>query len=286
MTVNNISFLRRRGYGFNTITGIVEQMKHNANIIINKEAEIPHDTDLLIRFGCRGSLPSELKERRPIILNKAAGIKRVTDKFGFRRHLQERGLGNITPLTMSLEQCIIDMPGPCVVRPSTHHKGRGFHVCYTLLELLQACKAVNNNGYAQEYINKEKEFRVNIMQNRVVSMTEKVPKDTMKPCWNNDADVELVNVRWGSWDLDVANVALKVFSESGLDFGGVDVIIGHDERVLCLEVNSCPALSSYRQQSFAKVLDWMIDNSCYELPNVEHCSNWKDVIHPALLEKR
>ena len=72
---------------------------------------------------------------------------------------------------------------------------------------------------------------------------------------------------------------------SGLDFGGVDVMVDADGKAYVLEINSAPSLTSpYRQECMAKCFDYIVENG-KGMIGVKDDEDWKDFVHPAVCDK-
>jgi hypothetical protein len=81
-------------------------------------------------------------------------------------------------------------------------------------------------------------------------------------------------------------VAIAGFNLSGLDFGGVDIMVDAGGEATILEINSAPSLTSpYRQSCMAKAFDYIVLNGkgSISVPHPRAMSyTWKDYIHPAI----
>lgn len=98
-------------------------------------------------------------------------------------------------------------------------------------------------------------------------------------------------VRWEGWPLEVCRVAIEAFRHSGLDFGGVDVMVEKDTNIpYILEINSAPSLPalsdgsvSYRQKVMAKCFKY-IHNNGKDWIEPDYYHHWRGVIHPAIYQ--
>jgi hypothetical protein len=73
---------------------------------------------------------------------------------------------------------------------------------------------------------------------------------------------------------------------SGLDFGGVDVMVDRAGNCYVLEINSAPSQTSpYRQECTAKAFDYVVLNGKDNIPVVEQRGGWKKFAHPALSDE-
>jgi hypothetical protein len=179
---------------------------------------------------------------------------------------------------------------PKVVRPSKHKAGEEFYVVRTPHELTLAQLALGPDHYVSDLIEKVSEYRVYLVQQKIVNITRKVPHDPSLPIWNvATGNCHFAQVKWGDWPMNVAEQAVKAFAISGLDFGAVDVIVDADDVAYVLEVNSAPAMPllsdgsyNYRLKCLAKGIDYIIANDDKTPISTDQYETWKDVIHPAL----
>jgi len=124
---------------------------------------------------------------------------------------------------------------------------------------------------------------------KVATVARKTPDDPTQVAWNVAQGGRFGVVRWGDWPLEVIKVALKAFSVTSLDFGGVDVMVDGEGKAYCIEINSAPSLPllsdgsvSYRQKCMAKCFKYIEENGLdrFEIPSV--VNHWSDVIHPSI----
>lgn len=176
------------------------------------------------------------------------------------------------------------------MRPIKHTAGNDFYLVNDPYELVDAINNIDGEWYASEFINKSKEYRVFLVQGKVVNITEKVPHNPGLPIWNvATGNCEFINVKWSDWPLDVAEQAMLAFALSELDFGAVDIIVDTNGIPYVLEVNSAPAMPllsdgsiSYRMKCLAKGIDYIIGTDSKEPLPTTQVTTWKDVVHPAI----
>lgn len=180
-----------------------------------------------------------------------------------------------------------------VLRPSRHAQGRNLFVVNSLDELLNAVherpQVFSDGWYASELIDKVAEYRVYVVSGRVATVAEKTPDNPDAVAWNVAQGGRFDVVRWGAWPMEAVRVALEAFKYSGLDFGGVDVMIDRDGRAYVIEINSAPSLPllsdgsiSYRQKCMAKCFKYIHDNGKQHFDQPEGYEHWSQVIHPAI----
>jgi glutathione synthase/RimK-type ligase-like ATP-grasp enzyme len=241
----------------------------------------PRYTDILVRWGCTATYP---RDRRNQLINKAREMHLVYDKKGSRELLQNEG-ASVPKSYFSVGQVLSEgaVGRPLIARPRHHSQGRDT----TVLETLEEIESFRNQDYYfSEYIQKEKEFRVHIMYNYVLAVTEKVPEDRNAICWNEaTAGSAFNNVKWNRWPLELLREAFKVSKILNIDFGGIDFMQKGD-RFYCLECNSAPSLSPYRQEVYSRGLKYILNYLEEEgrLPpkkmELERLNNYTDIIHP------
>lgn len=177
-----------------------------------------------------------------------------------------------------------------VLRPTTHQMGNQFHLVSNEEELLSSA-SLYDEWYASPFIDKEAEYRVFVVQGKVVAVANKIPNDPSAPVWNIHNGTSVYhNVNWGAWPLEVCHKAIKAMTIAELDFGGVDVIVEKETgNSYVLEINSAPSLPflsdgsvSYRQRCMMKAFQYIFDNDSKETIPTEEVVGWRDVIHPAI----
>lgn len=245
---------------------------------VRSDRRLPED-DLYIRWGCTADVPSNK------VINTAKAIHLVNDKIEFRRIMNPHGLCPRTWFTVE------DVPEDVlakgvVVRKRKHSQGRGLWTTKFKQGLYGLhIKLGEGNYYISELIQKVAEYRVCVAQGRAVWVVKKTPSNPEDIAWNVAKGGRFDNIRWKEWPLKVVKTAIKGFNLSGLDFGGVDVMVDAEGKCYILEINSAPSLTSpYRQECMAKVFDYMVLNGKEPIPLVKELGGYKKFIHPALCE--
>jgi len=232
------------------------------------------DGEVVFRWGCTSDIEAE------VIVNSAKSIRRVADKLNFRKLLEEHELGPRTWFNTE------DTELPCIVRPQTHHQGRNLFVCRTYQELNSIIRRLGGIFYSSEIINKVSEYRVFVVQNRVVCVAQKFPNNSNDIAWNVFQGGRFENVSWDDWHLKAVRISLEAFELSKLDFGGVDVMVDEDNNVFVLEINSAPSLTSdYRQECFSKAFDWIVTHGKEIIPLKKGRGGYRKFIHPAVCDR-
>ena len=301
-----IMFLRRRRLGMGSVRGF----KHWGNSLHGygsvdwvrndrMDRKNWNNVTHVVRWGCTSTIPHVNGESLPVI-NKASAIHATANKSGFRESFQETGSIFSIP---SFGSDWGDPTYPCVVRPSTHSRGRNLYLCRTPSELDDAIAQCGPGWYAGEYIPKVEEYRVYVVGERAVAVARKNVEDREAVAWNRAlGGCEFSNVRWGEWPLMVVKAGIEATNHLGLDFGGADVMVDKEGRPYVLEVNSAPshplldvesgfrrnsaddigARASYNQKCFVNGLMHTIK---YGRVAVTDINSWKDVIHTCVSDK-
>lgn len=271
-----VAILRRRKLGLTSCRAISAMMAIHPTVVRN-DRPFPNNIDLVIRWGTTSNVPVRN------VLNTAEAIHCVNDKKGFRRVLDETEL---CPKTWGY---ITELEGgafnyPLIVRRARHAQGRNLHVCNNWEELTTACNRYGEgNYYISEYIPKVAEYRVFVVQGRVACVAKKTPANPDAVAWNVAQGGRFDNVRWDEWPLQAVRKSIEAFNLSGLDFGGVDVMVDADGKSYVIEINSAPSLTSeYRQQCMAKCFDYIVDNGKDKIPLIQERGGYRKFIHPAV----
>lgn len=283
----SIVFVRRRNLGRGSVQGMRNHLESiGLDTLCMKTWLSPNlslTNLLVVRWGCTASIGATQEQT----LNQSNAIHLVNDKKKFRVLLQEQN-PNLVPNT------ITDLPSTeimssLVVRPERHAQGRNLWVVNNLEELKNVVAPLES-WYASRLIEKAAEYRVYIVSGRVATVAEKTPQDASQVAWNVHQGGRFDVVRWGSWNLEVIRVAIEAFRHSGLDFGGVDVMVEKGTgKPYILEINSAPSLPSlsdgsvsYRQKCMAKCFAYIKDNGKTWI-EPEGYNRWQEVIHSAVV---
>lgn len=264
-----VYLLRRRGLGKTSCNGIVAQSTTGLQVY-RSDRQLP-DADLVIRWGCTANVPTNH------VINAAKAIHAVSDKLEFRRTLNEKEL---CPETWFERE---DVQFPAIVRPRYHSQGKKLWVVNDLAALDTVIAQCPAGWYASEIIKKVAEYRVYVAQGRALGVARKFPRDENAIAWNAAQGGHFEVCRWGDWPLKAVKRAIQAHKLAGLDFSGVDTMVDADGKDFILEINSAPSLTSrYRQQCFAKVFDYIVQNGKDEIPLIDAPGGYKKFIHPAV----
>lgn len=289
--------LRRRKLGRTSCKEIAALSKTGIVAVRNDQA-FPEGHNLVFRWGTTSNLPY-----KATVVNEASAIHWVADKANSRKLMADAGLSPRTWL--SFNQFDEDMLGgdheegfvfctdgeedkniSFIVRPNVHAQGKNVHHCKTPYEVSLECGVYGEGHYyISEFIDKKSEFRVFVVSGRVACVAKKTPADEKAIAWNVAQGGRFDNVRWGDWPLEAVRVAIEAFKMSGLDFGGVDVMVDADGKAYVLEINSAPSLTSpYRQECMAKCFDYIVENGKGHIETGDE-GTWRAYVHPAVAKK-
>ncbi len=274
------TIVRRRKLGLTSVKGITEASTQGITYCNNYDPAGISPDEVYIRWGCTSTLPPAART----VINSAKSIHRVSDKSGFREELEQEGL---CPRTWWDSAHVQEEDFPVIVRTKAHAQGLGLWFCKNKAYLEAVCRQAGAGHYINEFIPKVAEFRVFVLQGRVVWVAEKTPSDPTDIAWNVAKGGRFDNVRWGDWNMNVVNNALEVWELTRAHFVGIDVMLDEDGKAYCVEANSAPSQTSpYRQCCVAKAFDYMIQNEQYDRRIFEPiiARRWRDAIHPALLK--
>jgi glutathione synthase/RimK-type ligase-like ATP-grasp enzyme len=305
-----ITFLRRKGLGGGSIKGMVGHLtgiepetvsvltyvNDKANVLRNDKVDGPNfqaikdKTEWLVRWGCTTGFGFKNSHT----INVSEAIKEVSNKMGFRKKVSDNA-PELAPRTVYslIEASQDDINYPLVLRPMHHSQGKNLWLVHDhedLVELVNTNKCLQGGWYASEYINKVAEYRVYVVSGRVATVAKKTPDDPKAVAWNVAQGGRFDVVRWGDWDFNVLDVALRSFELTSLDFGGVDIMVDGDGRAYLIEINSAPSLPimvagqvSYRQQCMAKCFEYISENGKDKIKAIG--GGWRGYVHPAVYDK-
>ena len=268
--------LRRRKLGKGSCRGIAHYMKSPVKVR-RSDRGLP-DGELYIRWGCTTNVPCKR------VLNTAEAIHRVNDKLSFRKVLNEKGLCPKTVFNI-LDVSEDMLARGVVVRPARHAQGRHCYLVNDHYELNEKAYLCGADHYVSEYIEKVSEYRVFVVSGRVACVAEKTPANKDDVAWNVAKGGRFDVTPWKQWPLRAVKTAIEAFKLSGLDFGGVDVMIDAEGKPYVLEINSAPSLTSpYRQECMAKAFDYIIEHGKAIIPLIEAKGGYSKFIHPAVCD--
>lgn len=294
--------LRRRKLG-RTSCKEISRLSRSGIVSIRNDKPIPAGHNYLFRWGTTSNIPAGMT-----VVNDAKAIHWAADKANSRKLMADAGLSPKTWLNKAdfyddnLEEGEDNLGWPLVkfkqdvkteyiIRPNVHAQGKNVHFSESPSEIYDIISDYGEgNYYISEFIDKKSEFRVFVVSGRVACVAKKTPADEKAIAWNVAQGGRFDNVRWGEWPLEAIRVAIEAFKMSGLDFGGVDVMVDAEGKAYVLEINSAPSLTSpYRQECMAKCFDWIVENGKGHIETGDgendHRLTWRAYVHPAVAKK-
>jgi len=276
----------------------------------------------VIRWGCTATLPTT-GATSPRYMQPASGIHEVNNKVGFLQKLSlldnQKGLlpvvelgrvrsngltvspvlGDTTSTQMGTFASVANLSrtesitqahsDQWVVRPPTHSQGRNLRVVDTTA-LTRMMRQGTSQGYARPLVNKSAEYRVFVMNGKVVNVVSKTPSNPSDVAWNVAQGGRFDNVRWGDWPINVVDLACRISHHTGLNLTGIDIMVDEDGEAWFIEANSAPTLPfnsdgsyTYRQKCVAKGFHYSLTESNDPFP-YQQGETWRDYIHPAIYQ--
>ena len=277
------TILRRKGLGFESCNLLAVDI--GAKVETLNTGQTAKADDMYIRWGTTNSVSNPDAK----VINASHAIHRVAHKRGFRMTCS---IFNLAPKSWTCySDAIGNTDAPVVVRTSTHSKGSGLWKFDNVLDAIETCDEIGENRYyISEYIAKLQEFRVHVVQGRVIGVSEKMPVDRTAVAWNfhSDDDGTFANYKWHDWPMPVVRVALAAHKLSRLHFGAVDVMVDAMGRAYVLEVNSAPSLSPYRARCYSRAFGPIMrgKDKWNEFAHDDPLAivDWKEACHPSLRE--
>ena len=130
------------------------------------------------------------------------------------------------------------------------------------------------------------------MNGRVTNVSQKTPGDPSAIAWNVAQGGRFDNVRFGSWPINVVDLACKVAPHTGLNITGIDIMVDQEDNAWFIEANSAPSLPynsdgshTYRQKCIAKGIAYTLLENSEQLTHQEG-EGYRGYIHPAINEWR
>ena len=293
-----VVIVRRRGLGNSStkaLSALLESMGGTSVVWRHDRSFLPisrwlgNEEYVVIRWGCTATIPGT-SHTSPRYMQPASGIHAVNNKVGFLQKLRlldnQKGLLPVVVLdnTTTSSQVLTD-DQHWVVRPPTHSQGRNLRVVTS-----GQLRTSTFNGYARPLVKKKAEYRVFVMNGKVVNLVSKTPSNPSDVAWNVAQGGRFDNVRWGEWPINVVDLACRISQHTGLNLTGIDIMVDEDGEAWFIEANSAPTLPfnsdgsyTYRQKCVAKGFAYTINENSDPFPYQEG-ETWRDYIHPAIYQ--
>lgn len=226
---------------FTKITG----QKLGEYLGIDSGDRIPTSKSFII---CWGAGRDDVSNNGIEFLNHPESIRRNSNKLNSLKIMGDNGV-NVPTFCTSAE--IINyinsgkMEFPVIGRRLRHQGGSYFYICRSISRVEKAIK--RGADYFIQHIPNEREFRLQIFQNRVIKSQEKYPREdehhymirSDKKGWG----LKKILVRGTNLPKHVKDECKKAVSALDLNFGAVDVLLGDDDKPYVIEINTGPSLN-------------------------------------------
>lgn len=200
---------------------------------------VPKRKHVVINWG-NSKLPDWwylVDRRNVVVLNEPKSVRIAKDKLETLKVLRDHDI-NVPKFTTDMDAAIRWIEyDECKVMCRTllsSHSGKGIVVAKELEDLVDA-------PLYTQYVKKTHEFRVHVFRGEVIDYVQKKKKAGFE---DRNKYVRSVENGWVFCrdDIevrdDVKTIAVDAVNVLGLDFGAVDVVLGHDGEVYVLEVNT------------------------------------------------
>lgn len=211
--------------------------RQGANLrVVHDPSEIPHGGEmppLVLNWGGSDALPSDL-----VALNRPEAVRIASDQVE-----SVRRLGELAPRTVLRPDDLNLLGSERVVAKQRHGaRGSGKAVIDADAAWSERCRY----DLFQQLVPRHREYRVSLINGRVVSAYLKrppdgTPPDDLRPNWTHEQVDVLPRA--------VISAAREGARRIGLDYSGVDLIEDPAGRVYCLEVNAAPGMSEQTLRS-------------------------------------
>jgi len=202
----------------------------------------------IIRYGNTHTALNNLNIRR--VINKLPAIKLASNKQACRKLILSNGLR--APMLYYYDDIMQEnITFPIIARPIYHFGGRGFHIIHNKVE---AVDAIRQGMYLQAIVQKKEEFRMFIINNRIIESSIKRP--TSESCrdnmvWNHESGWNFFYIPNDDIAEHLRSEARMAISACGLDFGAVDVCVDKEDKAWIFEINTAPGLIDRKAEKFA-----------------------------------
>lgn len=208
----------------------------------------PYSSHVLINWGAH-SLPSW--RVRPHILNKPESVDVNANKLSCFQLWN----GKVsTPDWTTDKKVAASWKLDVVCRTLlTSHSGNG-------IIIVEAGKELPNAPLYTRYIKKDSEYRVHIVGGIVTDIQRKIRDPDREPTnWKVRSHANgFIYVRGNvAPPKSVVEEAQKAFKASGLDFGGIDVIVDRQGKAYCLEINTACGIENTTAVNYARAFKEM-----------------------------
>lgn len=175
------------------------------------------------------------------LLNSKNAIAQTADKLS---SLEIMKVADVSVPEFSHTRADLSTIGfPLIGRTRHHQGGSGLKIINNRFELLRD----NESAYWMEKIEIDREYRVHVFGGEVIGVYLKVENEDFEGDINQDIRNLTNGWRFSMRDIprvrdDIKQTGVESVEALGLDFGAADIVVGTDDVVYVLEVNSAPSL--------------------------------------------
>jgi glutathione synthase/RimK-type ligase-like ATP-grasp enzyme len=137
---------------------------------------------------------------------------------------------------------------PVIGRNLNHSEGRDIIFIENEIQLVNI-----SSSFYVKFINKEAEYRVHVVRNKIISIIIKTGGVDNRICANRLGwtHTEYNQERYPRYSTILSDMAKRSIEVLGYDFGAVDIIRDRDNNFIVLEVNRAPEIQGARLREYA-----------------------------------
>ncbi len=230
---------------------IIQRLEEDGLKVVHNPSHAPDEEYVVIRWG--STRYPELDEGAKAVLNSTEAINGNLHKD--KAHAKFLEVGVSAPLfwtTWEEAKTKAKELGCDILRRRKHHiQGKDI----LRLSPTDNLPRAKRSGYYVQFVEKDREFRLHIFQDKCIGLAEKKPAENPNPViWNFENGWELVYYAKEEREEAVSNYremvaeSVKAVKALGLDFGAVDLIMCN-EKPYILEANTAPKLAEVKRYS-------------------------------------
>ena len=232
---------------------IIQRLEEDGLKVVRNPSHIPDEEYVVIRWG--SDRYPELDEGAKAVLNPARAINGNLHKDKAHAKFLEAGVS--APLfwnDFETARAACRELGCDFLRRRKHHIQGQDIIRLSPTDNLPRAK---RSGYYVQFLEKDREFRLHIFQDRCIGMAEKKKREGDNPnpiIWNFENGWDLVYYSKEERERDIPHYremveeSVKACEAIGLDFGAVDLIMCN-EKPYILEANTAPKLAEVKRYS-------------------------------------
>ena len=178
--------------------------------------------------------------------NRMSKIEANTDKYNSLRVMDSEGI-QVPDYSRTVE----DLSYPILVRSTNHREGQDIN-----LILQERDDYLTSNDFYTQYIPVQMEYRVHVAFGNILKLYEKrlrSESDNHPVIRNSGTGNVFLNPR-DPVPEEVRDESLRALRALGLEYGAVDVILGENDEVYVLEVNTAPSLDEANIQRYGNAI--------------------------------